>query len=150
MDNNAFDITLNSENMHYDETAFRKWIMHHPTHFSKYLNRQLNKVDVVKKDDTIYLYGDNHQYIDLSYVEYDQINDFITIPELIENKIINNPIFIIQVDMSEGLYCTEQRIVGVTNNYSDALRIADQYCYPTIDIAKLNEPIDIYAGAYTE
>lgn len=142
---------LNTENMHYSPERFLKWMTKHPERYNSYLNRHLKNIKIVVKDNhTIYLYGDDYRYICLNNCDYNDIEDIIDLPELIDEGIIKDPIFIIQNDFYNDSYGIDQHIVGVTDNYKDALAILNQYPDAEVDIAKRNQPIDISAGAYIE
>lgn len=141
---------LNTENMHYSPERFLKWMTKHPERYNAYLNRRLKDIEIVIKDKDIYLYGDDYRYICLNNCNYANIKDIIDLPELIDEGIIEDPIFIIQNDFYNDSYGIDQHIVGVTDNYKDALAILNQYPDAELDIAKRNQPIDIPAGAYIE
>ena len=51
---------------------------------------------------------------------------------------------------ADDSYTVEQYIVGITDNYDDALAILKKHPYPTLNITKRNQPIEIPAGFYTE
>ena len=137
--------------MHYSPERFLKWMTKHPERYNSYLNRRLKDIKIVVKDNhTIYLYGDDYRYICLNNCDYNEIEDIINLPELIDEGIIEDPIFIIQNDFYNDSYGIDQHIVGVTDNYKDALAILNQYPNAEVDIAKRNQPIDISAGAYIE
>lgn len=141
---------LNTKNMHYSPERFLKWMTKHPERYNAYLNRRLKDIEIVIKDKDIYLYGDDYRYICLNNCDYNEIEDIINLPELIDEGIIEDPIFIIQNDFFDDAYSLDQRIVGVADNYEDALAILNQYPDAELDIAKRNQPIDIPAGAYIE
>lgn len=141
---------LNTENMHYSPKRFLKWMAKHPERYNTYLNRHLKDIEIVIKDKDIYLYGDDYRYICLNNCDYNEIEDIIDLPELIDEGIIEDPIFVIQNDFFDDAYSLDQRIVGIADNYEDALAILNQYPDAELDIAKRNQPIDIPAGAYIE
>lgn len=141
---------LNTENMHYSPERFLKWMTKHPERYNSYLNRRLKDIKIVIKDKDIYLYGDDYRYICLNNCDYNEIEDIIDLPELIDEGIIEDPIFVIQNDFFDDAYSLDQRIVGIADNYEDALAILNQYPDAELDIAKRNQPIDIPAGAYIE
>lgn len=141
---------LNTENMHYSPERFLKWMTKHPERYNSYLNRRLKDIEIVIKDKDIYLYGDNYRYICLNNCDYNEIEDIINLPELIDEGIIEDPIFVIQNNFFDDAYSLDQRIVGIADNYEDALAILNQYPDAELDIAKRNQPIDIPAGAYIE
>lgn len=142
--------SLNTKNMHYSPERFLNWMTKHPERYNAYLNRRLKDIEIVIKDKDIYLYGDDYRYICLNNCDYNEIEDIIDLPELIDEGIIEDPIFIIQNDFFDDTYSLDQRIVGVADNYEDALAILNQYPDAELDIAKRNQPIDIPAGAYIE
>lgn len=141
---------LNTENMHYNPERFLNWITKHPERYNSYLNRRLKDIKIVVKDKYIYLYGDDYRYICLNNYDYNEIEDIIGLPELIDEGIIKDPIFVIQNNFFDDAYSLDQRIVGIADNYEDALAILNQYPDSELDIAKRNQPIDIPAGAYIE
>lgn len=142
---------LNTKNMHYSPERFLKWMTKHPERYNSYLNRHLKDIKIVIKDNhTIYLYGNDYRYICLNNCDYNEIEDTIDLPELIDEGIIKDPIFVIQNDYADDSYTVEQYIVGITDNYDDALTILKKHPYPTLDITKRNQPIEIPAGFYTE
>lgn len=142
--------SLNTKNMHYSPERFLNWMTKHPERDNAYLNRRLKDIEIVIKNKDIYLYGDDYRYICLNNCDYNEIKDIIDLPELIDERIIEDPIFVIQNDFSDDAYNLDQRIVGVADNYEDALAILNQYPDAELDIAKRNQPIDIPAGAYIE
>lgn len=143
-------LQLNTENMHYSPERFLKWMTKHPERYNSYLNRHLKDIKIVVKDKNIYLYGDDYRYICLNNCDYNEIEDIIDLPELIDEGIIEEPIFVIQNNFFDDAYSLDQRIVGIADNYEDALAILNQYPDAELDIAKRNQPIDIPAGAYIE
>ena len=142
--------SLNTKNMHYSPERFLNWMTKHPERYNAYLNRHLKDIKIVVKDKDIYLYGDDYRYICLNNCDYNEIEDIIDLPELIDEGIIEDPIFVIQNDFFDDAYSLGQRIVGIADNYEDALAILNQYPDAELDIAKRNQPIDISAGAYIE
>lgn len=141
---------LNTENMHYSPERFLKWMAKRPERYNNYLNRRLKDIKIVVKNKDIYLYGDAYRYICLNNCDYNEIEDIIDLPELIDEGIIEDPIFVIQNNFFDDAYSLDQRIVGIADNYEDALAILNQYPDAELDIAKRNQPIDIPAGAYIE
>lgn len=141
---------LNTENMHYSPERFLKWMTKHPERYNSYLNRRLKDIKIVVKNKDIYLYGDDYRYICLNNCDYNEIEDIIDLPELIDEGIIEDPIFVIQNNFFDDAYSLDQRIVGIADNYEDALAILNQYPDAELDIAKRNQPIDIPADAYIE
>ena len=141
---------LNTENMHYSPERFLKWMAKHPERYNRYLNRRLKDIKIVVKDKDIYLYGDDYRYICLNNCDYNEIEDIIDLPELIDEGIIEDPIFVIQNNFFDDAYSLNQRIIGIADNCEDALAILNQYPDAELDIAKRNQPIDIPAGAYIE
>ena len=142
--------SLNTKNMHYSPERFLNWMTKHPERYNAYLNRRLKDIEIVIKNKDIYLYGDNYRYICLNNCDYNEIEDIIDLPELIDEGIIEDPIFVIQNNFFDDAYSLDQRIVGIADNYEDALAILNQYPDAELDIAKRNQPIDIPAGAYIE
>ena len=141
---------LDTKNMNYSVERFLKWIANHPERHNAYLNRQLKDIEIVVTNGNTYLYGDDHHYICLNNCAYSKIKNTIDLPELIDEGIIKDPIFVIQSDYAEDSYTVEQYIVGITDNYDNALAILKKHPYPTLNITKRNQPIEIPAGFYTE
>lgn len=142
--------SLNTKNMHYSPERFLKWMTKHPERYNSYLNRRLKDIKIVVKDKDIYLYGDDYRYICLNNCDYNEIEDIIDLPELIDEGIIEDPIFVIQNNFFDDAHSLDQRIVGIADNYEDALAILNQYPDAELDITKRNQPIDISAGTYIE
>ena len=141
---------LDTKNMHYSPERFLKWMTKHPERYNSYLNRRLKDIKILIKNKDIYLYGDEYRDIYLNNCPYSQIEDIIDLPELIKESIIEDPIFVIQNDFYSDGYGIDQHIVGIADNYEDALAILNQYPEAELNITKLNQPIDIPAGAYIE
>ena len=144
------DFYLDANNMHYSPERFLKWMTKHPDRYNAYLNRRLKDIKIVIKNHAIYLYGDNQREIYLNNCPYSNLKDIIDVPELLEADIIEDPIFIIQNDLYDDAYSIDQYIVGVTDNYKDALTISKQYPEANVYITKRNQPVEIPAGAYIE
>ena len=144
------DFKLNTKNMHYSPERFLKWMTKHPERYNSYLNQRLKDIKIVIRDKDICLYGDQYRYICLNNCDYDDIRDIINLPELIDEGIIKDPIFVIQNDFYSDAYGIDQRIVGIADNYEDAIAILKQYPDAELDITKRNQPVEIPAGAYIE
>ena len=134
--------------MHYSPERFLKWMTKHPDRYNSYLNRRLKDIKIVVKGKDIYLYGDDYRYICLNNCDYNEIEDIINLPELINEGIIEDPIFVIQNDFYNDAYGINQYIVGIADNYEDALTILEQYPDAELNITKRNQPIEIPAGTY--
>ena len=134
--------------MHYSPERFLKWMTKHPDRYNSYLNRRLKDIKIVVKGKDIYLYGDDYRYICLNNCDYNEIEDIINLPELINEGIIEDPIFVIQNDFYNDAYGINQYIVGIADNYEDALAILEQYPDAELNITKRNQPIEIPAGTY--
>ena len=141
---------LSTKNMHYSPERFLKWMTKHPDRYNSYLNRRLKDIKIVVKGKDIYLYGDDYRYICLNNCDYNEIEDIINLPELINEGIIEDPIFVIQNDFYNDAYGINQYIVGIADNYEDALTILEQYPDAELNITKRNQPIEIPAGTYIE
>ena len=139
---------LSTKNMHYSPERFLKWMTKHPDRYNSYLNRRLKDIKIVVKGKDIYLYGDDYRYICLNNCDYNEIEDIINLPELINEGIIEDPIFVIQNDFYNDAYGINQYIVGIADNYEDALTILEQYPDAELNITKRNQPIEIPAGTY--
>ena len=103
----------------------------------------------IGEDELITLTGNNDGEIFLDYFDYEDISDFISMDELIENNILDKPLFVVTADFADDLYVTDTRIVGITDNYTLAQSIATD-TNGNIDVAQMNKIIDIQAGAYIE
>lgn len=139
---------LSTKNMHYSPERFLKWMTKHPDRYNSYLNRRLKDIKIVVKGKDIYLYGDDYRYICLNNCDYNEIEDIINLPELINEGIIEDPIFVIQNDFYNDAHGINQYIVGIADNYEDALAILEQYPDAELNITKRNQPIEIPAGTY--
>lgn len=129
---------------------FLKWILKHPDKESNYLQCKLKDIIIeIGEDELITLVGNNDREIFLNYFDYEDVSDFISMDELIEKNIIEEPLFVVIADFADDLYVTDTRIVGITDDYALAQSIATD-TNGNIDVAQLNKPIDIQAGAYME
>lgn len=124
--------------------------MQNPDKESNYLQCKLKDIVIeVNEDDIITLIGNNNREIFLDYFNFEEISDFITLDELIENNILEEPLFIIIADFAEDMYGTDTHITGITDNYALAQSIAKN-TNGTIKVAQKNKPIDVQAGWYVE
>lgn len=137
------------ENINLNATNFLKWIAKHPDKESNYLKCQLKDVVIEVEEDLIALVGNDGREIFINYFDYEDVSDFISMDELIENNIIEKPIFVVTADFADDLYVTDTCVVGITDNYELAQTIAkDTNGY--IDLAQMNKRVNIQAGAYIE
>lgn len=138
------------ENVGLNVTNFLKWIAKHPDKESNYLKCQLKDVVIeVEEEELIALIGNDGREIFLNYFDYEDVSDFISMDELIENGIIEKPIFVVTADFADDLYVTDTCVVGITDNYELAQSIAND-TDGDIDLAQMNKRINIQAGAYIE
>lgn len=103
----------------------------------------------VEEEDLIALIGNDGREIFLNYFDYEDVSDFISMDELIENNIIEKPIFVVTADFADDLYVTDTCVVGITDDYELAQTIAKD-TDGDIDLAQMNKRINIQAGAYIE
>ncbi len=141
---------IEKDNVNLNPTNFLKWIANHPEKESNYLKCKLKDVVIeVDEEDLIALVGNDGREIFINYFDYEDVSDFISMDELIENNIIEKPIFVVTADFADDLYVTDTCVVGITDDYELAQSIAndtDGY----IDLAQMNKRINIQAGAYVE
>lgn len=137
------------ENVNLNATNFLKWIAKHPDKESNYLKCQLKDVVIEVEEELIALIGNDGREIFLNYFDYEDVSDFISMDELIENGIIEKPIFVVTADFADDLYVTDTCVVGITDNYELAQSIAND-TDGDIDLAQMNKRINIQAGAYVE
>lgn len=138
------------ENVNLNATNFLKWIANHPDKESNYLKCKLKDLEIeVEEEDLIALIGNDGREIFLNYFDYEDVSDFISMDELIENNIIEKPIFVVTADFADDLYVTDTCVVGITDNYELAQTIAND-TDGDIDLAQMNKRINIQAGAYIE
>lgn len=127
-----------------------KWIMQNPSKESNYLQCKLKDIIIeIGEDELITLTGNNDREIFLDYFDYEDISDFISMDELIENNILDKPLFVVTADFADDLYVTDTRVVGITDSYTLAQSIATN-TNGNIDVAQMNKPIDIQSGSYME
>lgn len=138
------------ENVNLNAANFLKWIASHPDKESNYLKCKLKDLEIeVEEEDLIALVGKDGSEIFLNYFDYEDVSDFISMDELIENNIIEKPIFVVTADFADDLYVTDTCVVGITDNYELAQTIAND-TDGDIDLAQMNKRINIQAGAYIE
>ncbi len=127
-----------------------KWIANNPDKESNYLKRKLKDIVIeVDEEDLIALVGKDGSEIFLNYFDYEDVSDFISMDELIENNIIEKPIFVVTADFADDLYATDTCVVGITDDYELAQTSAKD-TDGDIDLAQMNKRINIQAGAYIE
>lgn len=104
----------------------------------------------VNEDDILALIGNDNNEIFLDYFEYEDISDFISMDELIENNILEEPLFVVIAECAyEWEYGTNTQITGITDDYTLAQTIAKN-TNGNIELAQKNKPINIQAGCYIE
>lgn len=141
---------IEKDNVNLNTTNFLKWIAKHPDKESNYLKCKLKDLEIeVEEEDLIALIGNDGREIFLNYFDYEDVSDFISMDELIENSIIENPLFVVTADFADDLYVTDTCVVGITDNYELAQTIAND-TDGDIDLAQMNKRINIQAGAYIE
>lgn len=137
-------------NVNLNPTNFLKWIANHPDKESSYLQCKLKDIVIeVEEEDLIALVGQDGSEIFLNYFDYEDVADFISMDELIENGIIEKPIFVVTADFADDLYVTDTCVVGITDSYELAQSIAKD-TNGDINLAQMNKRINIQAGAYIE
>lgn len=138
------------DNVNLNATNFLKWIANNQDKESNYLKCKLKDLEIeVEEEDLIALIGNDGREIFLNYFDYEDVSDFISMDELIENNIIENPLFVVTADFADDLYVTDTCVVGITDNYELAQTIAKD-TDGDIDLAQMNKRINIQAGAYIE
>lgn len=138
------------DNISLNPTNFLKWIAKHPDKESNYLKCKLKDIVIeVDEEDLIALVGNDGREIFINYFDYEDVSDFISMDELIENDIIEKPIFVVTADFADDLYMTDTCVVGITDDYELAQTIAKD-TDGDIDLAQMNKRINIQAGAYIE
>lgn len=142
---------INRENAGFNTTNFLKWIMQNPNKKSTYLKCKLKEIVIeVNEDDILALIGNDNNEIFLDYFEYEDISDFISMDELIENNILEEPLFVVIAECAyEWEYGTNTQITGITDDYTLAQTIAKN-TNGNIELAQKNKPISIQAGCYIE
>lgn len=141
---------IEKDNVGLNITNFLNWIKANPDKESNYLECKLKDVVIeVEEEDLIALIGNDGREIFLNYFDYEDVSDFISMDELIEHDIINEPLFVVTADFADDLYVTDTCVVGITDNYELAQTIAND-TDGDIDLAQMNKRINIQAGAYIE
>lgn len=142
---------IQKDNAGFNTTNFLKWVMQNPDKESNYLKCKLKEIVIeVHKNDRITLIGNDNRGIVLEYFDYEEISDFITMDELIENNILEEPLFIIIAECApKWEYGTDTRITGITDDYTLAQSIAKN-TNSLIKVAQKNKPISVQAGYYIE
>ena len=138
------------DNVNLNATNFLKWIANHPDKESNYLKCKLKDLEIeVEEEELIALIGNDCREIFINYFDYEDVSDFISMDELIENGIIEKPIFVVTADFADDLYVKDTCVVGITDNYELAQSIAKD-TDGDIDLAQMNKRVNIQAGAYIE
>lgn len=141
---------IQKDNAGLNITNFLKWIMKNPDKKSNYLQCKLKDIIIeANEDDIITLIGNNNREIFLDYFDFEEISDFISMDELIENNILEKSLFLVIADFAEDMYGTDTHITGITDDYTLAQSIAKN-TNGTIKVAQMNKPIDVQAGWYVE
>lgn len=142
---------IQKDNAGFNITNFLKWIMKNPDKESNYLQCKLKDIVIeVNEEDILTLIGNNGNEIFLDYFDFEEISDFISIDELIENNILEEPLFVVIAECAyEWEYGTNTRITGITDDYALAQTIAKN-TNGNIELAQKNKPISIQAGCYIE
>lgn len=138
---------IQKDNAGFNITNFLKWIMKNPDKESNYLQCKLKDIVIeVNEEDILTLIGNNGNELFLDYFDFEEISDFISMNELIENNILEEPLFVV---IAEWEYGTNTRITGITDDYTLAQTIAKN-TNGNIELAQKNKPISISAGHYIE
>lgn len=141
---------IEKDNVNLNAANFLKWIANNPDKESNYLKCKLKDLEIeVEEEDLIALIGNDGREIFINYFDYEDVSEFISMDELIENNIIEKPIFVVTADFADDLYVTDTCVVGITDNYELAKTIAKD-TDGDIDLAQMNKRINIQAGAYIE
>lgn len=147
---------IDIDNAGLNVTNFFKWMEENPDKESDCLQCELKDIDIKVEfevdTELITLIGKDDSEIFLNYFDYEDVSDFISMDELIENNIIKDPLFVVIADYAGAIddgCMTDTRIKGITDNYTLAQYIAkDVNGY--IELAKMNKKIEIQAGFYME
>lgn len=143
-------VQIQKDNAGFNITNFLKWIMKNPDKESNYLQCKLKDIVIeVVEEDILTLIGNNGNEIFLDYFDFEEISDFISLDEVIENNILEKPLFVVIADFAEDMYGTDTRITGITDDYTLAQSIAKN-TNGIIEVAQKNKPIDVSAGWYLE
>lgn len=142
---------IQKDNAGFNITNFLKWIMKNPDKESNYLQCKLKDIVIeVNEEDILTLIGNNGNEIFLDYFDFEEISDFISMDELIENNILEEPLFVVIAECAyEWEYGTNTQITGITDDYTLAQTIAKN-TNGNIELAQKNKPINIQAGCYIE
>ena len=142
---------IDKDNAGFNITNFLKWIMQNPDKESNYLQCKLKEIVIeANKNDLVTLIGNDNCGIVLNHFYYEEISDFISMNELVENNILEEPLFVIIAECAyEWEYGTNTRITGITDDYTLAQTIAKN-TNGNIELAQKNKPISIQAGCYIE
>lgn len=142
---------IQKDNAGFNITNFLKWIMENPDKESNYLQCKLKDIVIeVNENDIITLIGNNNREIVLNYFDFEEISDFISLDEVIENNILEEPLFVVIAECAyEWEYGTNTRITGITDDYTLAQTIAKN-TNGNIELAQKNKPINVQAGCYIE
>lgn len=141
---------IEKDNVNLNAANFLKWIANNPDKENNYLKCKLKDLEIeVEEEDLIALIGNDGREIFLNYFDYEDVSDFISMDELIENNIIEKPIFVVTADFADDLYVTDTCVVGITDDYELAQTIAND-TDGDIDLAQMNKRINIQSGAYIE
>lgn len=133
---------IEKDNVNLNPTNFLKWIANHPEKESNYLKCKLKDLEIEVEEDLIALVGKDGSEIFLNYFDYEDVSDFISMDELIENNIIEKPLFVVTADFADDLYVTDTCVVGITDDYELAQSIAND-TNGDIDLAQMNKRINI-------
>ena len=125
--------------------------MENPDKESNYLQCKLKEIVIeVNKNDLVTLIGNDNRGIVLNHFYYEEISDFISMDELVENNILEEPLFVVIAECAYDWECgTNTRITGITDNYALAQTIAKN-TNGNIELTQKNKPINIQAGCYIE
>lgn len=142
---------IDRENTGLNITNFLKWIMENPDKESNYLQCKLKEIVIeVNKNDLVTLIGNDNRGIVLNHFYYEEISDFISMDELVENNILEEPLFVVIAECAyDWEYGTNTRITGITDDYALAQTIAKN-TNGNIELTQKNKPINIQAGCYIE
>ena len=144
---------IDIDNAGLNVTNFFKWMEENPDKESDCLQCKLKDIDIKVEfevdTELITLIGKDDSEIFLNYFDYEDVSDFISMDELIENSIIENPLFVVTADFADDLYVTDTCVAGITDDYELAQTIAKD-TDGDIDLAQMNKRVNIQAGAYIE
>ena len=98
---------IDIDNAGLNVTNFFKWMEENPDKESDCLQCELKDIDIKVEfevdTELITLIGKDDSEIFLNYFDYEDVSDFISMDELIENNIIKDPLFVVIADYAGAI-----------------------------------------------